>query len=153
MHAEINVRFAVSIAKSKRYRSPCSLNLLPRFSLRPLSSRSSSEASTSASSKRTVCEKHARGNGDCRFQHAGTSTRTAVTPQENTNSTFTTSKTLLLPTTIRPISVRSRILSTLMASASVKKISCSRLPNSLLRSTALDHDGQSPSPRIRQQAR
>ncbi|TMT81386.1 ISH6 family transposase [Haloterrigena sp. H1] len=79
MHAEINVRFAVSIAQDKT---------LPLATLAESLTEIQLEATILEELVRSLderlveayCgEKHARGNGDCRFQRAGTSTRTAVT--------------------------------------------------------------------------
>ncbi|ELY95306.1 transposase (ISH6) [Natrialba chahannaoensis JCM 10990] len=79
MHAEINVRFAVSIAQDKT---------LPLATLAESLTEMQLEATILEETVRSLderlveayCgEKHARGNGDRRFQRAGTSTRTAVT--------------------------------------------------------------------------
>jgi len=80
MHATIDVRFELSIDDDKTLPLATLAEAVTDQNLEAVLLESLVESSLDAASVEALCgEKHAHGNGDQRFQRAGTDTRTAVT--------------------------------------------------------------------------
>ena len=79
MHATINVRFTISIDENKTVPLATLAEFVTEQNVESVLLESMVESLDAARVEALCGEKHATGNGDRRFQRAGTDTRTAVT--------------------------------------------------------------------------
>jgi len=108
MHATIDVRFELSIDDDKTLPLATLAEAVTDQNLEAVLLESLVESLDAASVEALCGEKHAHGNGDQRFQRAGTDTRTAVTTAGEHGSLSTTSKIQPLPQTIQLLPARRR---------------------------------------------
>ncbi|RLM57143.1 ISH6 family transposase [Halobellus sp. Atlit-31R] len=78
-HAELNVRFELSIDENKTIPLAALAEFITEQNIESVLLESMVESLNAARVEALCGEKHAHGNGDRRFQRAGTDTRTAVT--------------------------------------------------------------------------
>jgi hypothetical protein len=79
MHAELNVRFELSIDENKTIPLAALAEFVTEQNIESVLLEALVESLDAARVEALCGEKHAHGNGDCRYQRAGTDTRTAVT--------------------------------------------------------------------------
>jgi hypothetical protein len=79
MHAELNVRFTVSIDEDKTIPLAALAEFVTEQNIESVLLKTLVESLDAARVEALCGEKHAHGNGDQRYQRAGTDTRTAVT--------------------------------------------------------------------------
>jgi len=79
MHAELNVRFELSIDENKSMPLAALAEYITEQNIESVLLESMVESLDAARVEALCGEKHAHGNGDLRYQRAGTDTRTAVT--------------------------------------------------------------------------
>ena len=110
MHAEINVRFAISITQDKTLPLATLAESLTEIQLEATILEQIVRSLDEALVEAYCGEKHARGNGDRRFQRAGTTSRTAVTTAGEHEFTLhhvrDTAATDAEPTYFRPLEDR-----------------------------------------------
>ncbi len=129
MHATIDAQFTLVSTQTKRYRLPLAESLteiqleatILEEIVRSLDRRSS----------RRIAEKHARGNGDRRFQRANRHEQPFAGEHEFTLHHV---KDTAATGTIQPTSGHSRISSNSTDNVSIKRMFRSRVPTSLRRS-------------------
>jgi len=108
MHATIDVRFELSIDDDKTLPLATLAEAVTDQNLEAVLLESLVESLDAASVEALCGEKHAHGNGDQRFQRAGTDTRTAVTTAGEHEFLSTTSKIQPLPRRIQLLPARRR---------------------------------------------
>jgi len=112
MHATIDVRFELSIDDDKTLPLATLAEAVTDQNLEAVLLESLVESLDAASVEALCGEKHAHGNGDQRFQRAGTDTPQLSQLPENTSSLSTTSKIQPLPQTNPATSGPSKTFST-----------------------------------------
>jgi len=123
MHATIDVRFELSIDDDKTLPLATLAEAVTDQNLEAVLLESLVESLDAASVEALCGEKHAHGNGDQRFQRAGTDTRTAVTTAGETSSLSTTSKIQPLPQTNPATSGPSKTFSTSTGRTAISRTS------------------------------
>jgi len=123
MHATIDVRFELSIDDDKTLPLATLAEAVTDQNLEAVLLESLVESPDAASVEALCGEKHAHGNGDQRFQRAGTDTRTAVTTAGEHEFSPTTSKIQPLPQTNPATSGPSKTFSTSTGRTAISRTS------------------------------